>query len=145
MPTPEIFLAITMWLAWTIRSAETSAGEPDSAATSMSTVSLQRLMELGSRLQEKLEPNAALDAHQLIRFNLYNFGEEPVAVRAVGLTNLQREGLRCELVPSVVVAPGARYPVMIETTKGPVTEAVDVEVDVRGRRAWVSVQSLPRS
>ena len=110
----------------------------------MSSVSLQRLKELGSRLEPSAERNVN-GCHQLVRFNLYNFGEQPVVVCAIGLTNIRGETLRCEVVPSIMVAAGARYPMMVEVMNGPIQEVAQIAVDMNGQRLWVATQSLPKS
>jgi len=136
----EILLAVPLWLTWVIRP------EGDSSATrAISNVSVQRLRALTSRFQSSRELDADIQVHQLVRFNLLNFGEQSVAVSAITLTSLRGEKLSCDVVPAVVVAAGARYPFVVEVTTGPVSEAVDVEVDVNGRRISVPTQSLPRS
>ena len=143
----EMLLAVTMWMAWTVRSAQKMGGTEasENLTEQISIVSPQRLRELGPRLETELERMPPSEVHQVIRFNLYNFGERPITVASVELTSLASHTLPCKLTPSVVIAPGARWPVMVETMKGPVGEVVRVEVDVRGRRSWVSVQSLPRA
>lgn len=135
-----------MWLTWTIRPVVDGSDVVENMSGRISSVSLQRLRELGSRLEANSD-GAATDVkvHQLVRFNLYNFGVESVVVRAIALKTPRGENLSCELVPSVVVAAGARYPVMVEVMSGPVAEAADIEVDLRGRRLWVSARGLPRS
>jgi hypothetical protein len=110
----------------------------------MSSVSFQRLKELGSRLEPGAERNVN-GSHQLVRFNLYNFGEQPVVVCAIGLPNIRGETLRCEVVPSIVVAAGARYPMIVEVMNGPIQEVAQIAVDINGQRLWVATQSLPKS
>jgi hypothetical protein len=80
-----------------------------------------------------------------VRFNVYNFGDQSVTLCAIALKSLGGETLTCELVPSLVVRPGARHPLLAEVTAGPVAEAVDIEVEhPLGRRLWVEAQVLPR-
>jgi hypothetical protein len=133
-----ILLAVPMWLTWTIRPIDGAKNDPIIAS-----VSIQRLRELAPRLQSNRHSTVAVDLHQLVRFNLLNFGEQPVTVTAIALANLRGETLTCDLIPPVVVGPGARYPMSIEVTRGPVTEAVQVGVDLDGRCHWVPAQSLP--
>jgi hypothetical protein len=140
---PEILLAVTMWLTWTIRPDSNSSQIDRHVDVQMSNASLQRLKELGARL-EPLAQRTVNECHQLIRFNLYNFGEQPVVVCAIGLPNIQGETLRCEVVPSIVVAAGARYPMMVEVTNGPIQELAQIAVDINGQRIWVATQSLPK-
>ena len=141
---PPILLGMTMWIVWRIRSTEDSGGIEN--APPISPVSIYRLKEIGPRLEaEAGQPASDGRVHQLVRFNLYNFGEGPVNVCAVALTNTRGLTLRCELLPAVAVGPGARYPMMIELADGPVTEAPDVETDVGGQRAWIGVRNLPES
>ena len=109
----------------------------------MSNVSFKRLNELGFRLERSAGHNV-YERHQLIRFNLYNFGEQPVVVCAIGLPNIRGETLRCEVVPSLVIAAGARYPMMVEAMNGPVQEVAQIAVDIDGQRLWVATQSLPK-
>ena len=145
MSDSPILLALTMWLTWTIRPVVNGSDVVVNTSGRVSSVSLQRLRELGSRLEADSDRAATDKVHQLVRFNLYNFGEESVIVRAIALKTLRGENLSCELVPSVVVEAGARYPVMVEVTWGPVAEAADIEVDIRGRRLWISARGLPTS
>jgi hypothetical protein len=133
-----------MWLTWTIRPDLNASTRVDNPGVQMSSVSLQRLKELSSRLEVNAEGDATVQLHQLVRFNLYNFGEQSVTVDAIGLQNLRGEPLSCELVPSIVVGTGARHPVMVEVMNGPVAEAAQVAVDVCGQRTWVRAQYLPR-
>jgi hypothetical protein len=142
-----VLLGITTWLTWTVRPVQSGVGQArENAAISLSIVSLQRLMELASRLQGSIEGTAAsFGLHQLVRFNVYNFAEEPATVCAVALKTIGGETLRCELVPSVVVQAGARYPFMFEILTGPVAEGVDMQVEqTSGQRVWVSAHCLPR-
>ena len=135
-----------MWLTWAIRSVQDgSARVTGNTGADLTSVSLQRLGELGLRLETSSDRSVTdVEVHQLVRFNLFNFGEQPVTVIAIALTTLRGETLSCELVPAVVVAAGARYPMMVETMGGPVAEGADFEVDVGSRRLWVSAQALPR-
>jgi hypothetical protein len=133
-----------MWLTWTIRPDPNSSQIDRHVDIQMSSVSWQRLKELASRLEPHAQRNVT-GCHQLIRFNLYNFGAQPVVVCAMGLPNIQGETLRCEVVPSIVVAAGARYPMMIEVTNGPIQEVAQIAVDINGQRLWVATQSLPKS
>jgi len=127
-----------MWLTWTIRPIDGAKNDPIIAS-----VSIQRLGELAPRLQPHRDSTIVADLHQLVRFNLLNFGEQPVTVSAIALANLRGDTLTCDLIPPVVLRPGARYPMSIEVTKGPVAEAVHVGVDLDGRCHWVPAQSLP--
>lgn len=133
-----------MWLTWAIRPDPNSAEIDPPVDSQMLSVSFQRLKELGSRLAPRAqrEVNAG---HQLVRFNLHNFGEQPVVVSAMELQNLRRETLHCEVVPSIVVAAGARYPMMVEVLNGPIQEVARIAVDMDGQRLWVATQSLPKS
>src|SRR5262249_2454639 len=123
-----ILLAVPMWMTWTIRPIDDAKNAPIIAS-----VSIQRLRELAPRLQSHRDSRIATDLHQLVRFNLLNFGEQPVTVSAIALANLRGETLTCDVIPRVVLGPGARYPMSIEVTKGPVAEAVHVGVDLDGR------------
>ena len=133
-----------MWLTWAIRPDPGSPENDRQVETQMSSVSLQRLKDLGSRLESHLRRQVN-DCHQLVRFNLYNFGEQPVIVCAMELPNIRGETLRCEVVPSIVVGAGVRYPMMVEVTNGPVQEMAHIAVDINGQRVWVATQSLPKS
>jgi hypothetical protein len=82
--------------------------------------------------------------HQLVRFNVYNFGEQSATLCAIALTSLSGERLNWELVPRLVVRKEARHPLMFEMTAGPVAQIVDIEVGhVAGPQLWVSPQLLP--
>jgi len=140
----DCLLAVTMWLTWTIRPDPASSDIDRHVGTQMSSVSFQRLKELSTRLAPGTERTVE-GLHQLVRFNLYNFGEQPVIVRAIGLPNIRGETLRCELIPSVAVAAGARYPMMVEVMNGPIQELAQVAIDTDGQRLWVATQSLPKS
>jgi hypothetical protein len=140
---PPVLLAITVWLTWTVSSApdDTERLSANRAAR-ISMVSPHRLMAIGSRLEVKTGQTAA---HQLVRLNVYNFGDESVTLCALALRNLDRETLACELAPALVVRPGARHPLLAEVTAGPVAEGVELEVEhSAGGRQWVSAQLLPR-
>jgi hypothetical protein len=77
------------------------------------------------------------------RFNLLNLGGDPATVCAIALRG-KGEVLRCEVVPSVVVRAGARYPFALEVRTGLVSEAVDIQVENgTAERAWVSASRLP--
>ena len=145
MPVSQVLLGITMWLAWTVRPGQDGSEQfsPDRAAP-LSIVSIRRLMSIGPRLEAKTGTEAAAGVHELVRFNVCNFGDESVTLCAIALKSLSGETLGCELVPSVVIAPGARYPLMAEVTV-PVAEGVDIQVDhFAGQRLWVSAHMLPR-
>jgi hypothetical protein len=103
-------------------------------------------MSIWSRLEVKSEQTAAADgAHQLVRFNVCNFGGKSVTLCAIALKSLNGDTFTCELVPSVVVQAGAHYPLIVEVTVGPVAEAVDIEVEhLVGQRLWVTAQMLPK-
>ena len=137
-----VLLGITMWLTWPVRPAKNNSER----LSRISIVSYQRLRDIGSRLGVKNErPAAPGGSHQLVRFNVYNFGEQAVSLCAVALKTLAGQTLSCELIPSLVVGPGARYPLLTEITTGPVAEAVDIQVEhALGHRLWVSAQPLPR-
>ena len=135
-----------MWMTCTIRPVQRE-GESivNDVGACLAPVSVQRLRELGPRLLETTDRTVTPTGdHQLVRFNLYNLGEEPVTVCAVAVRSLRGERLSCELLPRPVVAAGARYPIALEVGNGPVDEAVDVEVTARGHGVWVSAPLLPR-
>jgi hypothetical protein len=47
-------------------------------------------------LLESIEnPTASGGAHQLVRFNLFNFGEQPAPMYAIALVTLSHERLIC--------------------------------------------------
>ena len=144
MTNSEILLAVTMWLTWAIRPDPNSSDIDGHGGVQMSSVSLQRLKELSSRFEPSAERNVS-GYHQLVRFNLYNFGEQPVVVCAIGLPNTRGETLHCETVPSIVVAAGARYPMMVEVMNGPIKEVAEIAVKINGQRLWVATHSLPKS
>src|SRR5262245_10690575 len=134
-----------MWRTWTIRPTPNGdALSGDDSDVQMSNVTWKRLTELWLRVDAD-EGHADGQIHQLVRFNIYNFGELPQTVVALELRNLQGATLTCDLVPSINVAAGARYPMMVEIRGGPVTESAHVAVDVRGGRVWVHAQTLPPS
>jgi len=133
-----------MWLTWKIRPDPNSSDIDGPGRVQMSSVSWQRLKELSSRFEPSAERNVS-GHHQLVRFNLYNFGERPVVVCAIGLPNTRGERLHCETVPSIVVAAGGRYPMMIEVMNGPIKEVAEIAVKINGQRLWVATQSLPKS
>jgi hypothetical protein len=141
--SPVLF-GITKWLTWAVRPLRTEAGQAQEAAVSLlAVVSPQRLMELVPLLDATAEGGADLGVHQLLRFNLLNLGGDPATVCAIALRG-NREVLRCEVVPSVVVRAGARYPFALEVRTGLVSEDVDIQVELgTGERAWVSASCLP--
>ena len=133
-----------MWATWTISRSECESAAPtENIDVPMATVSFERVRELQPRLSTAAVA-ATRPAHQLVRFNLYNFGEEPVVVCGIALQNVHGDRFECTLLPSITVGAGARYPVVLEVVHGPVTEIVHAEVDDRGRRFWVTAQTLPR-
>jgi hypothetical protein len=136
----SVLLGITTWLTWTVPPLESETERPNR----ISTVSFQRLMSIiSARREAKTAQTSAV--HQLVRFNVYNFGEKSIALCAVALKTLDGDSLSCELVPSVVVRAGARYPLMVEVTEGPVAEAVNIEVEhIVGQRLWVEAPLLPK-
>ena len=100
-------------------------------------------MELVPLLDATAEGGADLEVHHLLRFNRLNLGGDPATVCAIALSG-KGEVLRCEVVPSVVVRAGARYPFALEVRTGLVSEDVDIQVDSgTGVRAWVSASCLP--
>jgi hypothetical protein len=135
--SPVLF-GITKWLTWAVRSIRTEAGQAREAAVSLlAVVSPQRLRDLVPLLDATAEGGADLEVHHLLRFNLLNLGGDPATVCAIALRG-KGEVLRCELVPSVVVRAGARYPFALEVRTGLVSEAVDIQVESgTGERAWV--------
>jgi hypothetical protein len=140
-----VLFGITKWLTWAVRPIQTEAGQEKEAAVSLlaAVVSVQRLRELVPLLEARAEPGSGLEVHQLLRFNLLNLGGDPATVCAIALRG-NREVLRCEVAPSVVVRAGARYPFMLEVRAWLVSEAVDIQVErATGERAWVSASSLP--
>jgi hypothetical protein len=140
-----VLFGITRWLTWAIRPIQAEAGQ-EAKKTPVSlpaVVSPQRLMELAPLLEATPELRSGLDVHQLLRFNLLNLGGDPATVCAIAL-KANREVLRCEVAPSVVVRAGARYPFMLEVRTGLVSEAVDIQVERgTGERTWVSASCLP--
>jgi hypothetical protein len=141
--SPVLF-GITMWFTLEVRPFQTEAGQAKEAEVSLlAVVSHRRLMELAPLLRATAEPGGGLDVHQLLRFNLLNLGGDPATVCAIALRG-NREVLRCEVAPSVVVRAGARYPFMLEVRTRLVSEDVDIQVErVTGERAWFSASCLP--
>jgi hypothetical protein len=142
-----VLLGITMWVTWTLRPTQNdTAPLAANAAPRISMVSPQRLKRIGSWIEPKSEHHdRARESHHLVRFNVYNFGNESVTLHAIALKTLDGETLTCELVPALVVRSGARHPLLAEVTSGPVAEAVEIEAEpVVGRRLWVDVRVLPR-
>jgi hypothetical protein len=136
---------ITKWLTWAVRPIRTEPGRAQEAAVGLlAVVSPQRLMELVPLVDATAEGGADLEGHHLLlRFNLLNLGGDPATVCAIALKG-RGEVLRCEVVPSVVVGAGARYPFALEVRTGLVSEAVDIQVESgTGERAWVSASCLP--
>jgi hypothetical protein len=144
MPASPVLFGITKWLTWAVRPIAIEADQAKDAAVSLLTfVSYQRLMELAPLMEATAARGGGLDVHQLLRFNLLNLGGDPATVCAIALKG-RGEVLRCEVVPSVVVRAGARYPFALEVRTGLVSEDVDIQVDSgTGVRAWVSASCLP--
>jgi hypothetical protein len=140
--SPVLF-GITKWVTWALRPARIEAGQAKETTVSLvAVVSFQRLKELAPLLAAAAAPGS-LEVHQLLRFNLLNLGGDPATVCAIALGG-NREGLRCEVAPSVVVRAGARYPFMLEVRTALVSEAVEIQVEHgTGERAWVSASCLP--
>ena len=141
-----VLLGITKWFRWTLRPLKDDIPLARQMAVPLTVVFPQRLIELGSRLQAYTEGVcSAHQFHQLLRFNLYNFGEARTTVCAVAVTNAGGETLRCEVVPPVVLEPGARYPFMFEVVTTTVrSEEVGIQVEQEaGQYVWVSARSLP--
>jgi hypothetical protein len=139
-----MLFGITKWLTWAVRPLQTEAGQAKETAVSLlAVVSPQRLKELIPLLGATADAGAELVVHHVLRFNLLNLGADPATVCAIALRG-NGEVLRCEVVPSVVVRAGARYPFMLEVRTGLVSEAVDIEVERGiGERDWVSASCLP--
>ena len=139
-----MLFGITKWFTWAVRPIQTEAGQAKQAAVSLpALVSYQRLKELVPLLEAGAEPGGGREVHHLLRFNLLNLGDGPATVCAIALRG-NREVIRCEVAPSVVVRAGARYPFMLEVRTGFVSEAVDIQVEHgAGERAWVSASCLP--
>jgi hypothetical protein len=144
MSASPVLFGITKWFTWAIRPVPIEAGQAKDAAVSLlAVVSYPRLTELAPLLEPTSARGGRLDVHQLLRFNLLNLGGDPANVCAIALRG-NREVLRCEIAPSVVVRAGARYPFMLEVGTRLVSEAVDVQVERgTGERAWVSASCLP--
>ena len=137
-----MLLAISKWLSWVVEPPSGSSDEAANEGHSLSTVSLERLMQLGLRLRESTPLSGS--CHQLLRFNLYNLGDDPVTVSAVALSDTAGQKLQCEVVPPVVVQAGVRYPFMFELRTALGSEAVEIHVEgIYGQRAWVQAPALP--
>jgi hypothetical protein len=140
---PPVLLGITKWLTWVVRPLDSSNETESPERHPLSTVFLERLMELAPRLQERT-PMSGGD-HQLVRFNLLNLGSESVTVSAVALRGTAGQILHCEVVPPVVVPADVRYPFMFELRAALGSADVEVQVEqTSGQRAWVLAPSLPR-
>ena len=134
-----MWFGVTKWLTWAVRPIRTEGDQAQEAAVSLlAVVSPQRLMELIPLLDATAEGGADVEVHHLLRFNLLNLGGDPATVCAIALRG-KGEVRRCEVVPSVVVRAGARYPFALEVRTGVVSEAVDIQVaSSTGERTWVS-------
>jgi hypothetical protein len=143
--SPAALLGITKWFRWTVGPDLTGAiGTGDDGAP-LKVVSIQRLKELAPRLQQVTEGAGRAGHHELVRFNLLNLDDEPVAVCAIGLPNVSRQMLRCDVVPAVIVDGGAVYPFMLEIRSGLGLELVDIQIEPAfGDREWVFALGLPR-
>ncbi len=97
MPVSPVLLGVTVWHAWKVRPTQNGSERlPPNAAARIFIVSPQRLMSIGSRLEVKTEQTAAAaGAHELVRFNVYNFGE-----RSVTLCNQRRDQFATERLAS---------------------------------------------
>jgi len=141
-----VLLAVTTWLTWTVRPA-VKGSEQQSAETAARIVSPMHLMDIAPRLEVGATGTVPSGrAHQVIRFNVYNFGEQSVTLYAIALETVSGDRLRCEMVPRLVVGPGARYPLTVEVTTGPVVpENVTIDAEnLAGQRRWLTAQFLPR-
>ena len=80
---------------------------------------------------------------QLVRVNICNIGNEPVALHAFALNSAAGETLPCELLPSVTLRPGARHPICAEVVSELVAAAIELDVErADGSRHWVRAQTL---
>jgi hypothetical protein len=140
-PSP-IILAVSMWMAWSIRPLRDAGASTAGIEPPLAIPSQARLRELGPRLSNTGGPSAG-PVHQLVRFNLYNVGEQPVVLYGLGLLSIRGEPFECAPATPITVNAGARYPVMVEVQYGPLEEAVRVEVDVGGQRIRVMARRLP--
>jgi hypothetical protein len=85
-------------------------------------------------------------ASQLVRVNICNIGNEPVALHGFALSRTAGEPLPCELVPSVTLRPGARHPICAEVVSELIAEAIELDVErADGSRRWVRAQTLGAS
>jgi hypothetical protein len=140
-----VLLAVPMWMTWTIRPGQDGdANPPTNNAVPIAMVSWARLQELGPRLSIGTSRSGP-HVHELVRFNLYNFGEQSITVCRLCLRSIRGESFECDITPPVAVSAGERYPFLAEVRFGPVAETVQVEVDVHDRRAWVTAQRLVES
>jgi hypothetical protein len=144
-----MLLGLTMWLAWTVRptvNPDHRLADTPQETGPIANMSYEYLMSIASRLAPESDRAASSGhVHQLIRFNVCNFGPQSVTLRAVAVNTTGGDTLSCELVPPPVVQPGARYPLCLSVTVGPVLpERAEIEAeDVAGRRQWLSPRLLP--
>jgi hypothetical protein len=100
-PTPvaKVLLGLTMWLAWTVRPMvnpeQRLAGTPQETGP-IASVSY-KLMGIASRLGPEGGRTASSGhVHQLIRFNVCNFGPQSVTLRAVAVNTTGGDTLSCD-------------------------------------------------
>ena len=81
--------------------------------------------------------------HQLVRVNVCNIGNEPLALHAFALNSTAGETLPCELVLRVTLRPGARHPICAEVVSEVIAAAIELDVErADGSRRWVRAQTL---
>jgi len=111
-----VLLAVTMWQTWPLTGPSTDRElTPAPAEPCIRLVSPAGLGRMATRFAFGRATMANRDhVCQLVRVNICNIGNEPVALHAFALNSAAGETLPCELLPSVTLRPGARHPICAE-------------------------------
>jgi hypothetical protein len=142
-----VLLAVTMWQTWPLigpsidRDLTLALVEP-----CVRLVSPALPGRMATRFAFGRRHGDARHVYQLVRVNICNIGNEPLALRAFALNSTAGETLPCELVPSVTLRPGSRHPICAEVVSQLVAAAIELDVErADGSRCWVRAQTLGAS
>ena len=140
-----VLLAVTMWQTWPLIGPSTDQESmPAPVKPCIRLVWPAVLGRMAARFAFGRATMANRDhGYQLVRVNICNIGNEPLALHAFALNTTAGETLPCELVPSVTLRPGARHPICAEVVSELIAAAIELDVErTDGSRRWVRAQTL---
>ena len=140
-----VLLAVTMWQTWPLIGP--SIDQESTPAPVEPCIRLVWPAVLGRMATRFAFGRATISnrdhVYQLVRVNICNIGNQPIALHAFALNSTAGETLPCELVPSVTLRPGARHPICAEVASALVAAAIELDVErADGSRGWVRAQTL---